>query len=158
MAGQRAKAFQALLGGKADLAFIPICTDLDYLAGIPRDIPNYGVTLHPGGWLEGAWLTPPHAPVLALPRMTAEFRAAARARASRSACSATVTTRPRSAATSSRASSLPARPRVAVSDQRRTANRWSSCRQILPDAVFVSATEILRELRVIKSRPRRSRR
>ncbi len=46
--------FQSLLEGKADLAYIPLCTDLDYLVGIPRDIPNFGVTLHPGGWLEGA--------------------------------------------------------------------------------------------------------
>ena len=41
----RLSRFQALLAGKADLAFVPISTDLDYLAGIARDIPNYGATL-----------------------------------------------------------------------------------------------------------------
>ena len=34
----RLSRFQALLAGKADLAFVPISTDLDYLAGIARDI------------------------------------------------------------------------------------------------------------------------
>ena len=73
MTTSRLLAFQNLLGGRADLAFIPLSTDLHYLAGIARDIPKYGVTLHPGDWLEGAWVAPGHAPVLALPRMTAEF-------------------------------------------------------------------------------------
>ena len=70
---ERMARFQALLRGKADLAFIPITTDLEYLTGVQRDIPNYGVTLHPGAWLEGAWVTGSHEPVIALPRMTAEF-------------------------------------------------------------------------------------
>ena len=48
-------------------------SDLQYLTGVPRDFPNYGNTIHPGDWLEGAWITPKHAPVLPLPRMTAEF-------------------------------------------------------------------------------------
>ena len=54
----RLTGFQDLLGEAADLAFLPVSTDLQYLTGVPRDIPNYGTVLHPGGWLEGAWLTP----------------------------------------------------------------------------------------------------
>jgi Xaa-Pro aminopeptidase len=146
----RLSAFQRLLEGRADLAFIPLGTDLHYLCGIPRDIPNYGTTLHPGGWLEGAWLTPAREPVLALPRMTAEFKGrgesqgiairvlgdhddpAALARDIIAGCR------------------LPAKPRIAVSD-RAHGESLVHLQALLPDAVFVSATDILRELRVIKS-------
>jgi len=149
-AADRLPAFQRLLDGRADLAFIPLGTDLHYLAGIPRDIPNYGATLHPGGWLEGAWLTPTRAPVLALPRMTAEFKGrgeskgieirvlgdhddpAALLRDILAGCR------------------LPARPRVAISD-RAHAESVVHLQTVLPDAVFISATDLLRELRVIKS-------
>lgn len=146
----RLQRFQALLEGKADLAYIPICTDLDYLAGIPRDIPNFGVTLHPGGWLEGAWLTPSHAPVLALPRMTAEYGG----RGATQGIEVRVlgdfddpTTLVRDILKSFK---LPARPRVAVSDKAE-AESLVHLQQILPDAIFVSATHILREMRTVKS-------
>lgn len=149
-AADRLPAFQKLLEGRADLAFIPLGTDLHYLAGIPRDIPNYGITLHPGGWLEGAWLTPTRPPILALPRMTAEFKGrgeskgieirvlgdhddpAALARDILAGCK------------------LPAKPRIAISD-RAHGESAVHIQALLPDAVFVSATDILRELRVIKS-------
>lgn len=71
----RMSRFRALLPGKADLVFIPMGTDLDYLTGIHRDIPNYGRNLHPGMWLEGAWIAPDREPILTIPRMTAEFGA-----------------------------------------------------------------------------------
>jgi Xaa-Pro aminopeptidase len=71
----RMTRFRALLPGRADLVFVPLGTDLDYLTGIHRDIPNWGRNLHPGMWLEGAWIAPDHAPILTLPRMTAEFGA-----------------------------------------------------------------------------------
>ncbi|MDO9636955.1 MAG: M24 family metallopeptidase [Pseudotabrizicola sp.] len=71
----RMTRFRGLLPGKADLVFIPLGTDLDYLTGIHRDIPNYGRNLHPGMWLEGAWIAPDRDPILTLPRMTAEFGA-----------------------------------------------------------------------------------
>ncbi len=71
----RMNRFRALLPGKVDLVFIPMGTDLDYLTGIHRDIPNYGRNLHPGMWLEGAWIAPDREPILTIPRMTAEFGA-----------------------------------------------------------------------------------
>jgi len=146
----RLSGFLRLLEGRADVAFIPQGTDLHYLAGVPRDIPKYGVTLHPGDWLQGAWIAPGAAPILALPRMTAEFgglgdvpgielrvlgdwddpRAFVRGILS--------------------GFRLPARPRVAVSD-RAHAESLVHLQHLLPDAVFVSATEILRELRTVKS-------
>lgn len=147
---ERIARFQALLGEKADLAFLPIATDLEYLVGVPRDIPNYGVTLHPGAWLEGAWLTPTKAPVLALPRMTAEFGGLASLQ--------NVTLRvlgdwddPAELVKDIlRGFDLPPRPRVAVSD-RAHAETLIHLQALLPDAIFVSATEILRQLRTIKS-------
>ncbi len=56
-----------------DLMFLPRSASLVYLTGIPRDEPNYGNTVHPGEWVTGAWLAPGKAPILTLPRMTAEF-------------------------------------------------------------------------------------
>lgn len=70
---ERLTRFMNSLTDQADLVFFPIGTDLDYLTGIHRDIPNYGRNLHPGMWLEGAWMAPGKDPILTLPRMTVEF-------------------------------------------------------------------------------------
>lgn len=72
---ERLTRFMNSLTDQADLVFFPIGTDLDYLTGIHRDIPNYGRNLHPGMWLEGAWIAPGKDPILTLPRMTVEFGA-----------------------------------------------------------------------------------
>mgnify|MGYP000353689045 CR=1 FL=1 len=50
----RLEQFQQVLASSADVAFFPISADLQYLTGIPRDMPNFGAVLHPGAWLEGA--------------------------------------------------------------------------------------------------------
>ncbi len=145
---ERLSRFQQLLGQHADLAFIPITTDLEYLTGIPRDIPNYGVTLHPGAWLEGAWLTPTRGPVVTLPRMTAEFGglgdAVSDVRVLGDWDDPAVL-----AGDIVAGFGLPARPRVAISDHAH-AESVIQLQRLLPDAVFVSATEILRELRTVK--------
>jgi Xaa-Pro dipeptidase len=146
----RIERFQRLLAGKADLAYIPLCTDLDYLAGIPRDIPNFGVTLHPGGWLEGAWMTPDRAPVLALPRMTAEYGGRGGAKGIELRVLGDWDDPEAMVRDILKGFKLPAKPRVAVSDKAE-AESLVHLQRILPDAVFVSATAILRELRVVKS-------
>jgi Xaa-Pro aminopeptidase len=146
----RLEAFQRLLHGRADLAYIPLCTDLDYLAGIRRDIPNYGVTLHPGGWLEGAWLTPEHAPVLALPRMTAEYGGRAGAEGIEVRVLGDFDEPAALVQDILRGFRLPKKPRVAVSDQA-LAESLVHLQALLPDAIFVSATDILREMRTIKT-------
>ncbi len=69
----RVKSFQAVLDGQADLAFIPISADLQYLTGVQREMPTFGAVRHPGAWVEGMWLTPQAAPLMALTRMTADF-------------------------------------------------------------------------------------
>lgn len=146
----RLKRFQERLGGAADLAFVPFSADLQYLTGVPRDIPNYGAVLHPGAWLEGAWLTPTKGPVLPLPRMTAEFGGLSdlsgidvRVLGDWDAPAALVRD-------ILRGFNLPAKPRVAIGD-RTLGETVSELHQLLLDANFVSATELLRPLRVIKS-------
>lgn len=56
-----------------DVVFLPISADLQYLTGIPRDMPNYGAVLYPGRWMEGAFIGQSVGPIITLPRMTAEF-------------------------------------------------------------------------------------
>lgn len=64
---------QQMAAAGVDLAFLPISADLQYLTGIPRDMPNFGMTLYPGRWLEGAFISQAAGPIVTLPRMTAEF-------------------------------------------------------------------------------------
>lgn len=146
----RVKRFQAALGGAADMVFLPISADLQYLTGVPRDIPNYGLTMHPGAWLEGAWLSPNTAPVLLLPRMTAEFGGLNKL----SGVDIRVLGDWDDPATLVRdilrQINLPANPRVAISDTA-TGETVIHLQQLIPDARFISATALLRPLRVIKS-------
>lgn len=58
---------------RIDLIFLPMSADLQYLTGIPRDMPNFGQTIYNGRWLEGALIGPDTNPLLVLPRMTDEF-------------------------------------------------------------------------------------
>lgn len=150
MSSDRLQRFQAILGDKADLAFFPISSDLQYLTGVPRDIPNYGHTIHPGDWLEGAWITPDHAPVLPLPRMTAEFGGLNRLEG--------IDIRVLGDWDEPAAMvkgilddlNLPENPRVAISDFTR-GETISNLQPLLPGATWLSATDILRPMRVIKT-------
>jgi len=146
---RRLERFQAVLQGQADLAFLPICADLHYLLGVPRDIPNYGLTMHPGAWLEGAWLTPQHAPILPLPRMTAEFGGLASLQGVELRVLGDWDDPADLVRDILRRFDLPARPRVAISDLT-TGETIVRLQKLLPDAAFVSATAILRGLRVVK--------
>jgi len=145
----RLSRFQGLLAGRADLAYVPLSTDLHYLAGIARDIPNYGATLHPGGWLEGAWLTPDGGPILALPRMTAEYGGKGALEGIEIRVLGDWDDPEKMVRDIVGGFRLPAKPRVAVSDFAH-AESLVHLQRILPDAVFVSATDILREMRVVK--------
>lgn len=69
----RIDQYLTALEGEADLSFFPISADLQYLTGIPRDIPSFGAIMHPGAWVEGLWVTRGKTPVLALTRMSAEL-------------------------------------------------------------------------------------
>ena len=146
----RIRAFQERLGEVADVAFLPVSADLQYLVGVPRDIPNFGAVLHPGAWLEGAWLTPSDAPVLTLPRMSAEFGglggpAGVRVQVIRDQDDPNETVR-----ALLRGFELPRSPRVAIGDATGGAT-VSALQQLLPGATFVSASELLAPMRAIKS-------
>ena len=148
--GERLERFQERLAGVADLAFLPISADLQYLTGVPRDIPNFGAVLHPGAWLEGAWLTPTQPPRLALPRMTAEFGGLA----DLSGVQLHVLRDRDDPAEMVRGFlsefSLPKTVRIAIGDASH-GSTVSALNRLLPGATFVSASELLRPLRVIKS-------
>ena len=145
----RMKKFQTLIEGRADLVFIPIGTDLDYLTGIHRDIPNYGRNLHPGMWLEGAWLAPGRAPVLTLPRMTLEYGAPDGLDQMDVRVLGDWDDPVEMVKGLLAEFGLPDAPRIATSDDAE-AESLMELQSLRPDARFVSATAILRELRVIK--------
>lgn len=147
---ERQQQFQEVLGRSADLAFLPVSADLQYLTGVPRDFPNFGATIHPGAWLEGLWMAPRGAPLLVLPRMTAEFGGLAdstgvelRILGDHDDPAALVRE------LAARFSVSP-RPRIALGDRAR-AETASRLHAIFPGAAFVSATDLLRPLRAIKS-------
>jgi Xaa-Pro aminopeptidase len=147
----RLKNFQALLAEAADLAFLPPSADLQYLTGVPRDIPNYGAVIHPGAWLEGAWLSPNHAPVLALPRMTAEFGGLNNLQGIELRVLGDWDNPASLVAEILAALVLPPAPRIAIGDTT-SGETVVALQSLLPQATFVSATALLRRLRVIKSR------
>ncbi len=64
---------QHMQSASIDLVFVPIGADLQYFTGIPRGMPNFGLTIHNGRWLEGAFIGQSVGPIVTLPRMTAEF-------------------------------------------------------------------------------------
>ncbi|MBI5669309.1 MAG: aminopeptidase P family protein [Chloroflexi bacterium] len=146
----RVRRFQAALGGAADVVFLPISADLQYLTGVPRDIPNYGLTMHPGAWLEGAWLSPNTAPVLLLPRMTAEFGGLNKLSGVDIRVLGDWDDPAALVRDILRQINPPANPRVAISDTA-TGETVIHLQQLIPDARFISATSLLRPLRVIKS-------
>lgn len=148
---KRIQDFQKRLNERADVAFLPVASsDLQYLAGVPRDIPNFGAVMHPGAWLEGAWLTPNHQPTLALPRMSAEFGGLDSVKGIDLRVLGDWDDPATMVSDILKGFDLPAKPRVAISDWSH-GETVSALNAILPDATFVSATDILRDMRVIKS-------
>lgn len=147
---ERLQRFQKLLGeAGADLAFFPISADLQYLTGVPRDVPNYGAVMHPGAWLEGAWMTPKQAPVLPLPRMTAEFGGLGALQGVDIRVLGDWDDPADMVRDILKGFDLPEKPRVAISDKTE-GETVAHLHAILPGAIFVSATDILRTMRVIK--------
>lgn len=145
----RLKRFQELLGGEADAAFFPISADLQYLTGVPRDIPNYGAVMHPGAWLEGAWLTPKHEPVLTLSRMSAELGGLDQLTGVQMRVLGDWDDPADLVRDILKGFDLPAKPRLAISDKTE-GETVIHLQAILPDVRFVSGTKILRTMRVVK--------
>ncbi len=148
---ERIKIFQQRLSGTADVAFLPMSADLQYLTGVPRDIPNFGWTLHPGAWLEGIWLTPQHPPVLTLPRMTAEFGGLDTLSDVRLRVLGDWDDPQQLVSEILTGFRLPANPTVAIGD-RTHGETVIALQAILSEPRFTSATELLRQQRLIKSK------
>jgi Xaa-Pro dipeptidase len=147
---ERLTRFQGNIESAVDLVFLPISADLQYLTGIPRDIPNFGATIHPGAWLEGAWLTPSHVPVLLLPRMTAELGGVSGSSAVEVRVLGDFDDPAALVRDVLKGFNLPANPRVAISDHA-TGETVVHLQKILPDADIASATDLLRPMRTVKS-------
>ncbi len=146
----RIQRFQQAAQGKADLVFLSHSADLEYLTGVPRAMPTFGATIHPGQWIEGILMTPQHEPVLLLPRMSAEFNALGSQEGIEIRVLGDWDDPLKLAAEVIERFDLPAAPRVAIGNYT-TGETVSNLQKILPDASFVSATDITRELRTIKS-------
>ncbi len=56
-----------------ELVYLPPGANAQWLLGLRRERPSYTHILYPGGWLYGAFVGLERGPVLALPRMVAEF-------------------------------------------------------------------------------------
>ncbi len=147
---QRLKQFQEILGQHADVAFFPMSSDLQYLTGVPRDVPNYGHNIHPGDWLEGAWITPNHDPVLPLPRMTAEFGGLDKLEGIDIRVLGDWDIPSEMVKKILDGFNLPDNPRIAISDFTR-GETISNLQPIVPNATYLSATDLLRPMRAIKS-------
>ena len=66
---ERLDRFRRQIDGAADLVFLSISADLQYLTGVPGPAElRRGAA--PGNWLEGAWMTLSAGRCSALPRMT----------------------------------------------------------------------------------------
>jgi Xaa-Pro dipeptidase len=116
---------------------------------VPRDVPNFGAVLHPGAWLEGAWLTPTAEPVLALPRMTAEFGGLASLPGVQLHVLQDHDDPARMVRGFLSAFALTEHPRIAIGDATH-GSTVSALHRLLPTATFLSATEVLQPLRVVK--------
>ncbi|MDQ7026615.1 MAG: Xaa-Pro peptidase family protein [Anaerolineae bacterium] len=146
----RINQFQELLGAVADIAFFPVSADLEYLTGVPRDTPSFGATMHPGAWLEGAWFNPKHEPILALPRMTAEFGGLERLSGIQMRILGDWDDTASMVQGFLDSFGISGKVHVAIGDKTE-GETTSHLHQLLPEATFVSATDILRKMRVIKS-------
>jgi Xaa-Pro aminopeptidase len=147
---ERVRDFQTILGTQVDAAFIPLSADLQYLTGVPRDIPNFGATLHPGAWAEGAWLSAKHEPVLVLPRMSAEFGGLGSMTGIQLKIMGDWDDPAATVATILRDFGIGQQPRIALGE-RALAETAAALHAFLPGAVFSNATQLLRQMRVIKA-------
>ncbi|WP_375570940.1 M24 family metallopeptidase [Ahrensia marina] len=146
---ERLTRFQNSLTDQADLVFFPIGTDLDYLTGLHRDIPNYGRNLHPGMWLEGAWIAPGKDPILTLPRMTVEFGLSERLDALDVRVLGDWDDPAQLVSGILDELGVGDGPRIAVSDDAE-AETLIELQHLRPGVRFLSGTELLRPQRVIK--------
>lgn len=139
---------ETLIANQVDLVFIPLSADLQYLTGIPRDMPNFGNVMYPGAWLEGLFLTPDARQVFTVTRMTAAFHMDTHdkgdVRILADAADPLALARDVMETLGIRSNA-----RIAIGE-RAWAESVINLRIVLPDAAFVSATRLLRPQRAVK--------
>jgi D-alanyl-D-alanine dipeptidase len=130
-----------------DLLYLPPGTNLQWLTGLRRERPSYTQILYPGGWLYGAFVGRERGPVLALPRMVAEFDLAGvpgvetRVLPDRGDPDALLR---------EIVGLFPGRPRTVAVDDRAWAQSVLHLQQALPDATVTVASPIFAPLRAVK--------
>ena len=72
-AARRERVWEELERDGVDALFVPPSSDLEYLTGIPRDLPSFGQTEYAHGWVAGAFFAPGHDPLFVLPRMVVVY-------------------------------------------------------------------------------------
>ena len=68
---ERAREAMERLG--IDLLYLAPGANAQYLSGWRRSRPHFGNVNYPGGWIQGLFVGLQHAPILAVPRMVADF-------------------------------------------------------------------------------------
>jgi Xaa-Pro dipeptidase len=139
----------ALAAQKIDVMFLPYSANLNYLTGIEREEQSYGNSMYPGDWMTGAWIAPGRAPILTLPRMQADFHGTVSGydvRVLSDAGDALALARDVLGALGVNAG---AKTTVAIEDRAR-AETVMQILQAQPGATFVSASPVMRPLRLIK--------
>lgn len=68
-AARRERLWAELDAAGIDALFLPPSSDLEYLTGIPRDLPSFGEVQYAHGWVAGAFFAPGREPLFVLPRM-----------------------------------------------------------------------------------------
>lgn len=137
---------EAMRRDGVDVAFFPRSTNLQYLTGIERGVPNYGNVVHPGEWVTGVWIPREGSPILTFPRMVAEkleldgfdVRALPDVRPAIELLREVV-----------RDLDLPNGPHIAL-DERTWADTTLALLQEVPNAHLSSASEIMMPLRAVK--------
>src|SRR5579885_3679442 len=72
-AARRARLDERLRAEGIDALFLAPSADLEYLTGVPREIPQFGEVSYAHGWVTGAFFSPGREPVFVLPRMFLAF-------------------------------------------------------------------------------------
>ena len=136
-----------MIAADIDLMFLPYSANLHYLTGIGREEQNFGNTMYPGDWMTGGWIAAKGAPILTLPRMQATFHGASANHEVRVLPDAGD---PRVIVQNVLATlQINQNAGVAIEDRAR-AETVLNIQGLLPAAVLVSASEIMRPLRLIK--------
>ncbi len=138
---------ERMAAANIDLMFLPASANLNYVTGIPREEQNFGNTMYAGDWMTGAWIAPDRAPVLTVPRMTADFHsnfAGLDVRVLPDAGDASAMVRDVFSSLG-----VTGNATIAIEDRAR-AETVMRIQALLPDARFASASSIMVPLRMIK--------